>query len=119
MNERLYSSLISLKETLQNDERVILLNEIEKRMESDEEVMRLSYLKDNAAMEYNDALKHFKEDDPFVKEKQSRLYEAKYNLDSHPLVKQYNKAYQEVRLLYEHINEEIFKELLTKSRCAK
>lgn len=117
MDNELLNSLHMLKESIDLDPRVISLNEIEKAMNENEEVMRLAYLKDIAAMEYDDSLKHFKDNDPVVIAKQKALYEAKYNLDSHPLVKEYNKAYQEVRLLYEHINEELFGELLSKHYC--
>ncbi len=119
MNNELYSSLVSLKEAIENDKRVKALNEIEKRMSEDEEVMRLSYLKDVASFEYDDALKHFKEDDEVVLQKQKTLYETKYNLDSHPLVKEYNQKYQEVRLLYNHINDVLFSEFVSKNKCQK
>ena len=117
MNKELLTSLTSLKDALENDERVITLNKLEKELNENEEVMKLAYLKDMAALEYDDALKHFSKDDEVVKEKQKKLYEVKYNLDSHPLVKKYNEVYQKVRLLYEHINEELFGELVSKQTC--
>ena len=44
------------------------------------------------------------------------LYEAKLNLDNHPLVKEYNEAYKEVRLLYEIINKELFNDFNLKGK---
>ncbi|MCH5172426.1 MAG: YlbF family regulator [Erysipelotrichales bacterium] len=98
-----------LKELLENDERIIRLKKDEKEMENSEEVMRLSYAFSCAQNEYNDILKHFKTDSDEAKKYQRKLYEAKKNLDSHPLVKKYLQSYQEVRLVYNKIQDEIFK----------
>ena len=108
MNEVLLKKLESLKEALDSDERVILLNEIENRMNSDEEVMKLAYQKDTALVNFEDALKHFPEGSNEVKEAQRKLYESKLKLDSHPLVDEYRKAYLKVKELYDQINKELF-----------
>lgn len=110
MEIELLNSLYELKSALENDPRVLRLKELDKLLNENEEVMALAYRKDNANREYEDALRFFKEDSPEVKEKQRLLYEAKYNLDVHPLVKEYNQAYKEVRLLYEEVNKELFKD---------
>ena len=117
MDKVLYDSLTELKEAITNDERVKALNEVEDRLNKDEEVMKLAYLKDMALLGYEDATKHFDKDSNEVKEAQHKLYEAKFNLDSHPLVKEYNQKYQEVRKIYEYINEELFSELVNKKVC--
>lgn len=110
MEIELLNALYELKASLENDPRVLKLKELDKLLNENEEVMALSYRKDNANREYEDALRFFKENSPIVKEKQRLLYEAKYNLDIHPLVKEYNAAYKEVRLLYEEVNKELFKD---------
>ena len=79
-------------------------------MNADKEVMLLAYKKDMASVEFDDALKHFGENSNEAKEALKKLHEAKYNLDSHPVVKEYNNAYKEVRLLYEHVSKELFGE---------
>ena len=58
----IYSLSYELKDLLTNDSRIILLNELEKKMNDSEEVMALSYQKDVAVSEYSDALNHFLED---------------------------------------------------------
>ena len=108
MNDSLMNSLTKLKEAIESDERVLRLSNLDKKLNENEEVMKLAYKKDMALVSYEDALKHFKEDSQEVKEAQKRLHEAKLSLDNHPLVKEYNVAYKEVRLLYNKINEELF-----------
>ena len=106
--EDIYLKAEQLKDTLANDPRVIRLNEIEKKMNEDEEVMSLAYQKDMAAVNYSDILNHFPEESEEAKAALKRLHEAKLALDSHPLVREYLSAYKEVRLLYEDINNILF-----------
>ena len=56
MNIKLYESLVTLKECLKKEPSFIRLEEIEKLLNENEEVMVLSYKKDNALREYEDAL---------------------------------------------------------------
>lgn len=108
MNENLLNKLDILKEAIENDPRVKRLNELEEKMDKNDDVMRLAYQKDVALTNFEDALKHFKEGSPEVQKAQKELYEAKKNLDTHPLVDEYRKAYNEVRKLYDEINKELF-----------
>ena len=108
MNEILFEKVNKLKETLASDSRVVLLNSLETKIEKDEEVMVLSYKKDLALTSYEDAVRYFGENSKEASEARKVLADAKYNLDINPLVKEYNLAYKEVRLLYEEINKELF-----------
>ena len=118
MDKELYDALLKLKESIENDSRVLALNEVDARLSSNEEVMKLSYKKDMAVIEYEDAINHFGQTHEITLKAQKKLYEAKKELDSHPLVKEYNQKYQEVRLMYNHINEELFGRFISKNRCA-
>ncbi|MCR5185332.1 MAG: YlbF family regulator [Bacilli bacterium] len=111
MNEEILLSANKLKEALKNDERIIALNAIEKKMMESEEVMALSYQKDVAADKYNDMLRIYKENSEEVTSSLKELAEAKKKLEEHPLVREYLKAYQKVRLLYEEINQTLFSSL--------
>ena len=108
MDKDIYSKAENLKELLNKDPRVIRLNELDKKMDDDEEVMALAYKKEMAAVKYSDTLNHFSEDSEEAKKALKELHEAKLNLDNHPLVKEYMKAYIEVRDLYVEINEILF-----------
>lgn len=108
MNEQILNKCQLLKEAIEKDPRILLLNQLEKEIENNEEVMVLSYKKDVALANYEDVIKYFKDDQDKIQKAQKLLAESKYNLDIHPLVKQYNKAYLEVKLMYEEINKQLF-----------
>ena len=108
MNEQILNKCQLLKEAIEKDPRILLLNQLEKEIENNEEVMVLSYKKDVALANYEDTIKYFKDDQDKIQKAQKLLAESKYNLDIHPLVKQYNKAYLEVKLMYEEINNQLF-----------
>lgn len=110
MNKVLNEKLIILKEKMNSDPRVIELNKIENELNNSDEVMKLAYKKDMAVIDFEDALKHFGEKSNEAKEAQKVLANAKLELDKHPLVIKYNKAYQEVRLYYEEISQKLFGE---------
>ena len=107
----IYSLSYELKDLLANDTRIIRLNELEKKMTENEEVMALAYQKDLAVTEYSDALNHFAKDSEEVKKAQHNLHIKKEALDNHPLVRDYLKAYSEVRDLYFELNDILFSNL--------
>ena len=111
MEEKLYSLAFTLKELLSHDERIILLDTLEKKLNENEEVMALAYQKDVAATNYSDALNHFSESSEEVKKAQVALFEKKKALDNHPLVREYLDAYSKVRDLYFAINDILFSNL--------
>ena len=108
MVSNIYLLAGELKDLLDNDERIIRLNKLEKELNNNEEVMALSYQKDLAVSSYSDALNHFANDSKEIKQYQHELFLKKEALDNHPLVKEYLKAYSEVRDLYFQINEILF-----------
>ena len=111
MQDNIYSLASELKELLEADPRVKRLNDLEKELENNEEVMALSYQKDVAISSYSDALNHYEENSPEMKKFQRELFLKKEALDNHPLVKEYLKAYGEVRDLYFQINDILFQDL--------
>lgn len=111
MTKDVYNLASELKEMLDNDERIIRLNKLEKELNNNEEVMALSYQKDVAVSSYSDALNHFPKDSEMMKKYQHELHLKKEALDNHPLVKKYLQAYCDVRDLYFQINEMLFKDL--------
>lgn len=111
MNQEIYSLAFELKELLSSDPRITLLDSLEKKLNENEEVMALAYQKDVAASAYSDALSHFSETSEEVKKAQNELFEKKKALDNHPLVREYLRAYSEVRDLYFSINDILFSNL--------
>ncbi len=111
MVSNIYLLAGELKDLLDNDERLIRLNKLENELNNNEEVMALSYQKDLAVSAYSDALNHFANNSEEIKKYQHELFLKKEALDNHPLVKEYLKAYSEVRDLYFQINEILFNDL--------
>ena len=110
MEELTLKKAYELKESILKDERYLLLLEKEKEMEEDEEVERLSYLKDVANQEYNDILRFFDKESKEAKDAQKKLYDTKRELENHPKVIAYLHAYSIVRNLLDKVNEILFKE---------
>ena len=118
MND-IYSLSYELKDLLTNDPRIMRLNELEKKMNEDEEVMALAYQKDLAVSSYSDALNYFAKDSEEVKKAQHDLHLKKEALDNHPLVRQYLDAYSQVRDLYFELNDILFSNLNTNLKGCK
>ena len=118
MEEKIILLSEKLKEAIGNDPRYIALNEAEKKMNEDKEVQSLAVAKEKALNEYNDILRHFDRESDTAKKYQKALYEAKKELEEHPLVKDYLVKYQQVRILYEQINSILFSDL-NSSLCPK
>ena len=118
MEEKIILLSEKLKEAIGNDPRYIALNEAEKKMNEDKEVQSLAIAKEKALNEYNDILRHFDRESDTAKKYQKALYEAKKQLEEHPLVKDYLAKYQQVRILYEQINSILFSDL-NSSLCPK
>ena len=108
MANDIYETAYELKDLLSQDERIKRLNELEQKMNNDNEVIALAYQKDLAVSHYSDTLNHFSEDSEEVKIAQKELYEKKLALDTHPLVREYLDAYKEVRDLYIQMNALLF-----------
>ena len=108
MVSNIYLLAGELKDLLDNDERIIRLNKLENELNNNEEVMALSYQKDLAVSSYSDALNHYANNSEEIKKYQHELFLKKEALDNHPLVKEYLKAFSEVRDLYFQINEILF-----------
>lgn len=108
MNEQLLSDLIDLRNKILNSteyKEVVLKNKV---METSDEVKILSYKKDMAIMNYEDTLRHYDKNSLEVINSEKNMAKAIYNLNNHPLVKEYNKAFAELSAIYKEINLELF-----------
>ena len=108
MNQKLAEKAAELKEEINSLPEVIELERLNKLLNENEEVMKLCYRKDVCATKYEDAVKYFGLESDEAREAQKALYQAKLELDSHELVKEYNAQFKKVREIYDKINEEIF-----------
>ena len=116
MVEKIFSLCDELRTLLKEKEEVRLLNEVEKEMNSNQEVIALAYKKDLLSSEYSDLLKYNSEDSEIAQNKLKELYQAKLALDNHPLVVSYRTYYARVVLLYKEINDILFKDFKTNKK---
>lgn len=115
MEDKIYFLVKDLKEEMDKDPRFILLNELNEKMNNDESVIRLAMKKDTLNDRYNDLLKIYKDDDEVVIKARKELLSAKEELENHPIVKEYLKAYGEVRDLLLEVNNILFGEFKERS----
>ena len=108
MNQNLAEKVTELKEEINSLPEVIELERLNKLLNENEEVMKLCYRKDVCATKYEDVVKYFGLESDEARDAQKALYQAKLELDSNELVKQYNAQYKIVRKIYDKINKEIF-----------
>ena len=116
MTEELFDLVYKLKEYLSKDSRIVKLDELEEVMNNNNEVARLAIKKEAASDDYNFALSHFAKDSKEVESAQKKLYEAKKELDLHPVVKEYMEQYKIVRDYYKEINDILFS-IINKDKC--
>lgn len=108
MNEKLLNDSIELRSKILNSEEYKAVDSKNKEMESSDEVKILSYKKDMAIMNYEDALKHYDKNSIEVINAEKNMAKAIYNLNNRPIVKEYNKAFAELAAIYKNINFELF-----------
>ena len=108
MDEKIYNLANSLNEQLNNDHRVIRLNELEKELNNSYDVYLLSNKKDEALENYERLKEIYPEDNEQVKDALLKLKQAKEKLNNFPLVKEYLAQYSLVRDLYLEIDNILF-----------
>ncbi len=111
MDSKLLIELENLKDDIKNSLEYKEYLSAEKELEDSEEVQLLSYKKEMAIVDYEDSLKHFKEDSLEVKKAKEKLNEAISLLNSHEIVVKYNNALTKLNILMSEIEKEIFGDL--------
>lgn len=108
MNISLSKSLDGLKSAIEQDERVIRLNELEKKLYEDPSLLELVKKKDDLEREYSSILSYKDKNSEEAMKVAKALHEAKAEMDSYPLAKEYTEAFIKVRDLYMEIDDIIF-----------
>ena len=98
----------ALKETVEADERVRHLNTLDQQLNQHQTLLALSETYQRAQANYQAMWESYGDDSPHVLRARAELHQVKLQVDSHPLVRDYLKAYGQVRVLYQLIQEKIF-----------
>ena len=108
MKESTYRALEILKDALDQDERILALDTLDREVNADPKLLELSLEAKKKAEGYANSL-YFGQDDPKkTPPAQHELYLAKKQLDEYPLSREYQKAYYAVRRLYAELDEILF-----------
>ena len=116
MDSKIYDLAKTLNEEINNDPRVIKLNELEKALNDSYDVYVLSNKKDEALEEYSRLKDIYPEDSEELKAALLKLKDAKEKLNNFPLVKEYLTQYALVRDLYLEVDNILFSEF-RKGKC--
>jgi cell fate (sporulation/competence/biofilm development) regulator YlbF (YheA/YmcA/DUF963 family) len=107
-----YADIIALahelKSVLEADERVLHLNILDQQLNQQQSLLQLTETYQRAQANYQSMWESYGDDSPHLLRARAELHQAKTMVDSHPLVKDYLKAYGLVRVLYQHIQQKIF-----------
>lgn len=109
------ATLTLLRETIENDPRSRLLDEKEALLSGSKEVEILSKNAKEKAEEYAKATRF--EDEEGKARATKAFHEAKKALDEHPLTRDYQAAYSEVRRLLTEIESILFAPYRDRIRC--
>ena len=105
MDDRIYILAKQINDELNQNEDVILLNELDKKLNDNFEVYQLSNKKDEALEKYLSNKELYGEDNEITNKSLQELKNAKESLQNHPLVKEYMEVYSRVRDLYIKIDD--------------
>ena len=104
MDEKVYFLAKEINDELNKNEKVQLLNKLDKKLNESYDVYLLSEKKDKALEKYASIKDALGEDHIDTINARKELQAAKEELNNHPLVKEYLKVYSEIRDLYLQIN---------------
>lgn len=98
----------NLKDHLESDERVLKLNELDQALNQNQTLLLLTETYQRSQNNYQSMWESFGDDSPQLLRARAELHQVKIQVDSHPLVRDYLKAYGQVRELYSKIQLEVF-----------
>lgn len=97
-----------LKATIESDSRVELLNHYDEQLNRNQTLLSLVESYQFAQKNYQSMWESFGDDSPHLLRARAELHQVKTQVDSHPLVRDYLKAYGQVRELYQIIQQKVF-----------
>ncbi len=117
MDIKVFELANRLNEELNNNPDVILLNELDKKLNDSFEVYTLSNRKDEALERYLSNKEMYGEESELTIASLKELSKIKKELNTNPLVKEYLKQYSIVRDLYMQINDIILSDFKGNKVC--
>ena len=97
-----------LKETLEADSRVVLLTDLDQKLNQNQHLLMLTEQYQNAQKNYQSMWESYGDESPHLLRARSELHQVKILVDTNPLVRDYLKAYGQVREIYQTIQQKVF-----------
>jgi cell fate (sporulation/competence/biofilm development) regulator YlbF (YheA/YmcA/DUF963 family) len=102
------SLALTLKEELEADDRVKRLNQLDAALNQDQSLIQLTEKYHQAQANYQAMWESYGDDSPHLLRARAELHQVKTQVDTNPLVRDYLKAYGQVREIYQRIQQTIF-----------
>lgn len=107
-----------LKNLILNDERYLLLRQLEAKLTNNEEVQKLAKIKEEKKIILDKTLEMYSKESKESRSALMDFFHASDDLSSHPVVKEYSEQYEKLSSLIDEINDILFKEFIGKKTCA-
>ena len=114
MEAEIYKLTQEIRALIEKDPIYLEFLEASNELENSDDVKILSYRKDRASFEYEDAFKIFGKNAAETLMKSKELSEAIYNLNQNPIVKRCNIALRDYNALLKEIEDEILEGIYVK-----
>mgnify|MGYP000850980744 FL=1 len=117
MTKKIYDLAFALHQALEEHQDVILLKDLEAKLNSDAEVTKLYERCESLQLRINSLLEYLDVESNEVKALRKELSSAKYALDINSLVKAYNEKYKKVRDIYSYVSTKLFDDFCESKGC--
>lgn len=114
MNKRIYEAAINLHKVLEEHSATRALKIVEQAIAEDETLQELFQIIHKSETEMNEKLEYLPLESKEIKALRRKLFTHKYNMDTQPIMKEYNRLYKEVSTLYNYVSRELSALLVTK-----
>ena len=119
MLEQTLRSIIAFEKAIAEDPRTLVLKQAEAKMMEDPQAKALSSEKDRKNEIYEEKCRLFGEESQEAKQAYSELYHVKCELDELPVVKEYQRAYNALHLVFFEVDQIVFGPFRNKKGCAQ
>ena len=107
-----------LLDILNSSEKKELLFKAEQEIMNNEECRKLIDIFQMAQDDYNFYLKSFGENHEYTKTAQKKLYEAKLNLDTNELIKNYNEIFKDINEPRRYLQDKLISLFARRGSCS-
>ncbi len=117
MRKKIYDLAFALHNAIESHPDVLLLKKLEDKISKESTILKLGAECEKLQSELNNLLEYLDIESREVKVTRQKLTNYKYELDTHPLVQEYNLQHKKVSKIYEHVSKTLFHDFCNKRGC--